>query len=129
VQRLPRHHADILLRVIRSYEVKGATSRPEIDASLNELEERVVMLRAILAKEVAEARISDDSVDDDSAEPEDSEMEENAAGPAPKPGREEAVAEAAKKIVTKQMEVADGGAAKDIVKRDEAAAATEKHDE
>ena len=53
--------------MVPSYEVKGATSRPEIDAALNELEERVVMLREILAREATEARTSQDSVDDGSA--------------------------------------------------------------
>ena len=38
----------------------------------------------------------------DSAESEDSKMKDNAAGPAPKLGREEAVAEATKQIVTNQ---------------------------
>jgi hypothetical protein len=116
--------ADILLRVLRSYELKGDPECPEVDAALNELEERVVLLREILAKEAAEARLSDDSADDVPPEPDDSEMQDAAVESATKPGREERVAEAAKKIVVEQIEVADEGAGKDIVKRDEDAAAT-----
>jgi hypothetical protein len=46
--------ADVILRVVRSYEAEGATSRLEIDAALNELEERVILLQGILAREIAE---------------------------------------------------------------------------
>jgi hypothetical protein len=77
--------------------LKGATSRPEVDAALNELEERVVMLRGILEKEVAEERRLSDSVDDVSAETDGSEMQETAVEATKEPTREEAVAEAANK--------------------------------
>jgi hypothetical protein len=94
--------ADILLRVLRSYEVKGATSRPEIDPALNELEEIVVMLREILAQETAEGMsdgsVDDDSADDDSADPDGSEMQETAVKAITD---EEAATEAAKKTKEK----------------------------
>jgi hypothetical protein len=49
--------------VVREYEVKGATSSPEIDAALIELEERVVSLDETLTKEVAEATKKHDEED------------------------------------------------------------------
>lgn len=50
------HEADILLRIIRTQEVRGTNAR--VDAALDELQESVVEIRDVLAQEAA-ARIED----------------------------------------------------------------------